>query len=80
MAADFACFKRSRTGGRYLPNTHEPFGNPLQRMTDVVVYLIAGQGHAWPGGILPRPGADPPSTEISATDEMWAFFAAHPKP
>jgi polyhydroxybutyrate depolymerase len=46
---------------------------------DVVLYTIEGGGHAWPGG---RPGTargDVPTTELSATDTMWAFFAAHPR-
>ena len=25
-------------------------------------------------------GADPPSTAVNATDTIWRFFAAHPKP
>ena len=44
---------------------------------DVVLYLIKDNGHAWPGG---QPGSrrgDKPSTSISATDVIWAFFKAH---
>ena len=47
---------------------------------DIVLYTIVGQGHAWAGGLKPFPAADPPSTEISATDAIWAFFKNHPKP
>jgi len=51
---------------------------------DVELYAISDQGHAWPGGLAPSIGGieigDPPSTEVSATDKIWAFFAAHPKP
>jgi len=47
---------------------------------DVVLFTIVGQGHAWPGGLQPTAISDPPSSEISATDETWAFFAAHPRP
>lgn len=51
----------------------------------VELVLIAGAGHQWPGGkrspaaeaIL---GLDPPSTLLNATDEIWSFFKAHPKP
>lgn len=46
---------------------------------DVVHVTITDQGHAWPGA-RPRPFGDPPSREVSATDEAWAFFAAHPLP
>lgn len=47
---------------------------------DVVLYTIVGQGHAWAGGLKPFPAADPPSTEISATDAIWEFFKNHAMP
>ena len=47
---------------------------------EVIVYTVVGQGHAWPGGLAPFAGADPPSAEISATDAIWEFFKNHPKP
>lgn len=48
---------------------------------EVVLYTIKGEGHTWPGGKKGRyPGADEPTTEISATDLMWDFFKTHPKP
>jgi len=47
----------------------------------VELYTILGGGHAWPGGNGPAwPGGDQPTHTISATDLMWDFFAAHPKP
>jgi polyhydroxybutyrate depolymerase len=47
--------------------------------SEVTLYTIRGQGHAWPGG---RPGIrygniDEPCAEISATDTMWKFFQRH---
>jgi polyhydroxybutyrate depolymerase len=47
----------------------------------VELYAIEGQGHAWPGGEkgIRNGNVDPPTTEISATDLMWDFFARHPK-
>jgi polyhydroxybutyrate depolymerase len=50
--------------------------------TAVELYAIEGQGHAWPGGTkgMRNGNVDAPSTEISATDVMWDFFEAHPKP
>ncbi len=66
----------------------EEFGNIIrEKYTDgrlgseVVLYTIKGGGHSWPGG---KKGAffgnvDPPTSEISATDLIWDFFAAHPK-
>jgi polyhydroxybutyrate depolymerase len=47
---------------------------------DVVLYTIVGQGHAWPGVVKPRLIADQGSMSIKATDALWEFFAAHPKP
>jgi polyhydroxybutyrate depolymerase len=51
----------------------------------VELVTIAGAGHQWPGS-APRPlvelllHLDPPSTALDATDTIWQFFAAHPKP
>jgi polyhydroxybutyrate depolymerase len=51
--------------------------------TGVVLYAIKGGGHAWPGGTpglsLGGRAGDEPTQELSATDLMWDFFAAHPK-
>jgi poly(3-hydroxybutyrate) depolymerase len=43
-----------------------------EQHTEVTLYTIANQRHAWPGGIT---GAK----EISATKLSWEFFKAHPK-
>ncbi len=41
----------------------------------VVLYVIDGGGHTWPGSIdVPRLGAT--THEISATDQIWEFFQA----
>jgi len=51
----------------------------------VALITIAGAGHQWPGG-PPRTAAerllhlDPPSDALNATDTIWRFFNAHPKP
>lgn len=47
----------------------------------VVLVTVSGAGHQWPGSD-PSPAlemirADPPSDELDATAEIWAFFAAH---
>lgn len=47
--------------------------------TEVKLFTIIDGGHAWPGGAKGSPWADEPTREISATDEIWAFFKAHPK-
>ena len=45
----------------------------------VELYAVEGGGHTWPGASIDIPlGAT--THEISATDLMWAFFEAHPKP
>jgi polyhydroxybutyrate depolymerase len=44
---------------------------------DVTLYTIAGKGHSWPGSAMP---AQITTRDIDATDVLWEFFAAHPKP
>lgn len=47
----------------------------------VELYTVVGGGHAWPGGNGPAwRGGDQPTTTIAATQIIWEFFAAHPKP
>ena len=56
---------------------------PAGRAVELVT--IAGAGHQWPGAV-PDPLAqrllhlDPPSTALNATQVIWEFFAAHPRP
>ena len=47
---------------------------------DVELYLVKDNGHAWPGGQPGSSRGDTPSTAMNATDVIWSFFAAHPKP
>lgn len=43
--------------------------------TEVVLYLLHNQGHAWPGGNRsPRRAADVPSSLLKAHEVMWQFF------
>jgi polyhydroxybutyrate depolymerase len=46
---------------------------------DVVLYIVEGGGHGWPGTTRPE-GALVTTASISATDLMWEFFEAHPLP
>ncbi len=47
----------------------------------VELYTILGGLHAWPGSAGPAwPGGDEPTRTISATEILWEFFNAHPKP
>lgn len=43
-------------------------------------YSVAGNGHAWPGGRAGRAEADQPAAAANASEMMWRFFAANPKP
>jgi polyhydroxybutyrate depolymerase len=45
--------------------------------SSVVFYTIVGGGHTWPGSI-PVPGLDMTTSQINASDTIWAFFASHP--
>lgn len=47
--------------------------------TTVVLYSIADQGHAWPGGAPRLFKEEKPTQEISAAQLSWEFFVAHPK-
>jgi polyhydroxybutyrate depolymerase len=46
----------------------------------VELYAVEGGGHTWPGAAIDVPLLGATTHEISATDLMWAFFEAHPKP
>jgi polyhydroxybutyrate depolymerase len=51
----------------------------------VELITIAGAGHQWPGATLNVLAqkllhTDPPSTALNATQVIWQFFAAHPRP
>jgi polyhydroxybutyrate depolymerase len=43
----------------------------------VVMYRIEGGGHVWPGAPIDVARLGMTTQQISATDEMWKFFAAH---
>jgi len=47
--------------------------------TEVVLITVRGGKHAWPGGEKGYARGDSPTREISATETMWDFFAAHPR-
>ena len=48
--------------------------------TEVTLWTIQGGGHEWPGwaGVNRREGGS--STGLSATDLIWDFLSAHPRP
>lgn len=51
----------------------------------VELVSVTGAGHQWPGSVAKGPvitrllGLTPPSTAMTATKAIWAFFEAHPK-
>jgi polyhydroxybutyrate depolymerase len=51
-----------------------------QQGTEVVLYLIQGGGHSWPGKVLwPELAVLGKSTKnVSANEVMWTFFQKHP--
>lgn len=54
--------------------------SPCVGGTSVVLVTIEGGGHAWPGGERAGSLTDVPTRWPNATEEIWAFFASHPKP
>jgi len=46
----------------------------------VELYTVVGGGHAWPGGRPGWQGGDVPTSELNASQVIWEFFAAHPRP
>ena len=72
---------RSTTGARRAP-PRTSLGSEVTRLAwngcvaPVVLYRIEGGGHTWPGAVdVPRLGKT--TKQISATAEMWKFFAAN---
>lgn len=47
---------------------------------EVQLTTIDGAGHQWPGSDVVRDVADPPSSELDATETIWRFFEANPRP
>lgn len=47
---------------------------------EVVLYTIDGGTHSWPGGRRVSVFGGPVTPDLPATDVIWDFFAAHPKP
>jgi polyhydroxybutyrate depolymerase len=62
------------------PNVARSQRTGCQAGYGVELYTVTDGGHAWPGGEPGWVGGDVPTTEVVATDLIWDFFAAHPKP
>jgi polyhydroxybutyrate depolymerase len=57
--------------------TRKVFG-PGTDGAEVVLYLVAGGGHTWPGQKSPLALVGKSTADISANDLMWEFFQKHP--
>jgi polyhydroxybutyrate depolymerase len=47
---------------------------------EVILFVINGGGHTWPGRKWPVPWLGKTTKDISANDLMWEFFKRHPMP
>ncbi|PTL84117.1 PHB depolymerase family esterase [Vitiosangium sp. GDMCC 1.1324] len=53
--------------------------NTCLQNTAVTLCTVQGGGHTWPGGLIP-PEYGYTTKDLDATQEMWRFFATHPRP
>ena len=53
---------------------------PGKSGSEVVLYLIEGGGHTWPGRAPPVAFLGKSTGDISANELMWQFFERHPLP
>ena len=68
-----------------LPHTGDD-GTTVERKTygpgkngaEVILFVINGGGHTWPGRKWPVPWLGKTTHDISANDLMWEFFKRHP--
>ena len=44
--------------------------------TQVVLWVLHNQGHAWPGGQAPRASSDQPTALVKAHEVLWQFFTS----
>jgi len=51
---------------------------PGREGAEVVLYVIEGGGHTWPGRGWPVPFLGKTTLDISANDLIWEFFQRHP--
>ena len=82
-----AAFWADRNGCVAEPRTSSVAGSVTRRTwleCDAAVEFlqVEGGGHSWPGGnsSVSERIVGPTTTDIDATETIWAFFAAHPKP
>ena len=51
---------------------------PGKAGAEVILFVIHGGGHTWPGRQWPVPWLGKTTKDISASDQMWEFFKRHP--
>jgi polyhydroxybutyrate depolymerase len=51
---------------------------PGKQGAEVILLVIQGGGHTWPGRTWPVPWLGKTTHSISANDLMWEFFKQHP--
>jgi polyhydroxybutyrate depolymerase len=51
---------------------------PGKQGSEVILFVIQGGGHTWPGRTWPIPWLGKTTKNISANDLMWEFFQRHP--
>lgn len=59
--------------------TRKVYG-PGKQDSEVILYVIHGGGHTWPGRPWPVPWLGKTTHVISANELMWEFFQRHPMP
>jgi len=73
----------ARAGGCGAPVTTAVPGASLttypgcRRGVEVLHYIVANNGHAWPGGMAGRAEANQPTKDFNASEVIWAFFKRH---
>lgn len=68
--------KTSADGTRVTKRTY----GPGKDGTEVILFVIEGGGHTWPGRDPTRRFLGTTTKEISANDLIWEFFERHPMP
>jgi polyhydroxybutyrate depolymerase len=65
---------KSHDGTKVIRKTYKP----REGGAEVVLYVIEGGGHTWPGRQPPVRFIGKSTTQISANDLIWDFFQRHP--
>jgi polyhydroxybutyrate depolymerase len=58
--------------------TRKTYG-PGKAGSEVILFIIEGGGHTWPGREPQIERLGKSTRDISANDRMWEFFRKHPR-